>query len=185
MVKTRDRKDKSKKPSFNSLYKQKGFLSIGLLILTSVIIFFWYSQITNAPFNSGVNFLLNTLGQFNDFFLAESRDPTIYQALGSTLSNATLIRYINFVTSWASIIFIAIGLLTALISKIDIKILTRIFKLNQYSKIDTDFLDLSISSFFILALAVILPYILVFYSLPRLYYFFWFYCQFSLFWDQK
>ena len=163
--------DIPKKTNINSLFQRKDFLSIGLLLLISTIIFFYYSQITSAPFDNGINFLVNTLGQFNNFFLSESRDPTVYQALGSTLSNAPLIRYINFFTSWTSIIFIALGLLTALVSIIDIKILTRKFKLNLHYTINVDFFGLSISSLIILAAAVILPFILVFYSLPRLYYF--------------
>lgn len=145
------------------------FLTIGLLFLSFSVMFLWYSQLTGASFDSGIAFLGKTLGKFNDFFLLESRDPTAYQALGSTLSNAPLIRYINFITSWTSIIFIGIGILTALISIINLKTLKNKFKLNS-PPISVDFLSLSISSFFIMAAAVILPFVLVFYSLPRLYY---------------
>lgn len=145
------------------------FLTIGLLFLSFSIMFLWYSQLTGASFDNGITFLGKTLGKFNDFFLLESRDPTTYQALGSTLSNAPLIRYINFITSWASIIFIAAGILTVLISVLDLKTLKRKFKLNS-PPIRVDFLSLSISSFVIMAAAVILPFVLVFYSLPRLFY---------------
>lgn len=145
------------------------FLTIGLLFFSFSVIFLWYSQLTGASFDNGISFLGKTFGKLNNFFLLESRDPTTYQALGSTLSNAPLIRYINFITSWASIIFIAAGILTVLISLLDLKTLKERFKLNS-SPINVDFLSLSISSFVIMAAAVIVPFVLVFYSLPRLYY---------------
>lgn len=155
----------------SSLFNKTEFISVGLLILSFVIMFVWYSQITGTAFDSGINYLVKTLGRLNDFFIMESRDPTIYQAMGSTLSNAPLIRYINFFTSWASIGFIAVGILTALISMLNFKMLKRKLKLNSSSMINLDFLGLSISSFVIMVAAVILPFVLVFYSLPRLYYF--------------
>lgn len=147
------------------------FFTYGLLILGFAIMFLWYSQITGSAFDSGVNYLLKTFGQLQNFFLMESRDPISYQAMGSTLTNAPFIRYINFFTSWMSIFFMAIGILTALITVLDLKTLKRKLKLDISIKFNIDFLSLSISSFFIMGAAVILPYILVFYSINRLYYF--------------
>ena len=41
------------------------FLTIGLLFLSFSVMFLWYSQITGASFDNGINFLGKTLGKFN------------------------------------------------------------------------------------------------------------------------
>ncbi|MCE7699532.1 MAG: DUF2206 domain-containing protein, partial [Methanobacterium paludis] len=158
-------------PFYQNFVPENGkFLSIGVFLLVFAMIFLWYSQITGSTFNNGLYYLSNTLGKLNQLFLLESRDPTVYQAMGSTLSNAPLIRYINFFSSWMSIIFIATGLLITFLSILNVKYLK--IKLNDICNIniDNEFFSLGASSFLVLVFAVIVPFALVFYSLPRFYY---------------
>lgn len=157
----------------NQLYESNGkkpFFTIGLTVLVFVMIFLWYSQITGGAFSMGIDYITSTLGKLNQFFLLESRDPVAYQALGSTLSNASFIRYINFITSWALIISIAVGILLTFFFFLNNDLKKKLHLSNIYCNIKMELFTFGVSSFLIMAAAVILPFFLVFYSLPRLYY---------------
>jgi uncharacterized membrane protein len=54
-------------------YMVKKVVSLTITILFFALIFFWYSQVTEAAFNSGVRFIENTLSNLNKFFVEEMR----------------------------------------------------------------------------------------------------------------
>ena len=143
-------------------------LSVGLLILTFCIMFLWYGQITSTTFNTGLLFVNETLKNLIHFYDLESRDPTLMEAFGSTLKNAMIIKYINFITHWISLIFIAIGIFTTLFKYFKVNGLNKKFKnIDAWYGMDYEFFAFALSCAVILVISIVIPFVFVHYSLDR------------------
>ena len=87
-----------------------GGITINVVALFFVMLFFWYSQITVAPFNIGVGFIYKTFTNLNQWFLLEAKGGTISAALGEDIY--MIPQKIRVVFSWLSVALIAIGVLS-------------------------------------------------------------------------
>ena len=141
-------------------------IPINAVMLIFIILFFWYGVATGAAFSSGVKFVGETVVHLQDMFNAEMRTSQVYEALGSTLpasitpTASSALTYLNFITSWLSVIFIAIGVLSLFIRQ----------KYIKEWRMDIEFVILAFVCSTILAVSIILPYVLVGYSFGRMYY---------------
>ena len=91
-------------------------LSPSIVGLFFVFIFFWYGQITEAPFAAGVGFFKNTLVNLNKFFILESRagGGNVPAVLGENIMIKGIPHKIEFVFTWIILTFIAIGAIAML-----------------------------------------------------------------------
>ena len=141
------------------------------VLLFFAFIFFWYSQITEVPFNAGVKYFENTFLSLNKFFLEESRDPGYGQLVGRELKYGIISR-INFFVTWGSFILIGIGVLTMvkrykeMVSISNIKVKKPDF---LKTKFEVEFLTMVLACAGILVLTVALPYVSTGYGVDRLY----------------
>ena len=155
----------------NTRGRLKGYITIGLTALFFVILFFWYSQVTGAAFNSGVSFISTTLKKLPEFFILESRGGGVASAFGAELGAKGIPQHITFVFSWLTIAFIAIGVLTTLA-----RYRHRVAFSNEMKqeppeflaqKLDAEFFILSLACSAILAASVALPFIYRGYGMGR------------------
>jgi uncharacterized membrane protein len=93
-------------------YTVKKVVSLTITILFFAFIFFWYSQVTEAAFNSGVSFVENTLSNLNKFFVEEMRSGTTRSVLGEGIMQKGIPHKIEFVFAWLTFAFIGIGIIT-------------------------------------------------------------------------
>ncbi len=94
-------------------YTFKKFMSLTLLLLFFAMIFFWYSQVTEAAFNAGVDFIERTIIELNNFFVVESRG-TGQALLGKDIMEKGIPHKIEFVFTWLMFVFIGVGVATLL-----------------------------------------------------------------------
>lgn len=155
------------------------------LIIFFLIIFIWYSQITESAFNDGVGFVMDSFKSQQSFFIAESRQSNIAAALGSGVEELELPRKISFVFNWLTIFFIAIGVLSIFWRYFPLitcsKKLTNLIGFKYYllkftqnsgllnRELDTLFFSFALISSAIMAISVALPYVSNAYGLDRAY----------------
>lgn len=65
-----------------SAEKATKFINAGITVLFFSIIFFWYSQVTQAPFNAGVGFVEQTFRNLGNFFVEETRNTAELAVIG-------------------------------------------------------------------------------------------------------
>jgi len=158
-------------PGVPELRPDKG-ITITFVALFFVILFFWYSQVTETAFQAGVGYVNRTLINLNQMFIMETRGMEVAQAYGQTLAYSAIPARVKFVSYWLGIVFIAIGVLSTLVGY---KRMVAIpgpehSKANFLkSKIDAEYWVLSLACCTILALSVILPYALHGYGMSREY----------------
>ena len=93
-------------------YTLKKVVSLTIVFLFFAFIFFWYSQVTEAAFNSGVRFIENTFTNLNKFFVEEMRSSTTQSVLGEGIVQKGIPHKIEFVLTWLTFAFIGIGIIT-------------------------------------------------------------------------
>ncbi len=148
-------------------------VTIGATILFFVILFFWYSQVSESSFVFGVRFISHTLEKFQEFFILESRGGGVVSALGVGLGAKAIPHRIDFIFSWLTIAFIAIGVLAILVRYRHAVNLPREGETRPpgflSQKIDAEFfiLGLVCSGFLVAALA--LPFVFIGYGMGRTY----------------
>ncbi|WP_162198099.1 DUF2206 domain-containing protein [Methanosarcina mazei] len=146
-------------------------VNISTVILFFVLIFFWYSLWTEASFNSGVHFFQNTLLSLNNLFVEEARSSGVEAILGANIAAKGIAYYINFISNWATILLIGIGIIASIIRSEEIIA----FETNS---IKASFLENKISvEYFIIALVcagmlfltLLIPYLTKGYEMSRIY----------------
>lgn len=144
-------------------------MSPTLLLLFFAIIFLWYSQITNATFESGVYFFRDVLYQLISFFEMESRDQEIYTIIGVGVVGIPM--KLHFVFSWLILIFIFMGFFAVLQKFNHMADLKQNYRKPNFlkHKFDVEFISISIVCLVLLGLSVILPYISKGYNVTRVY----------------
>lgn len=95
-------------------YTLKKVVSLTIVILFFSMVFFWYSQVTEAAFNSGVRFIENTFTNLNKFFVEEMRSGSTRSVLGEGIMQKGISHKIEFVFTWLTFAFIGIGIITLL-----------------------------------------------------------------------
>ena len=151
----------------------KGGISMTVVALFFVLVFFWYSQITVYPFQAGVSLIHRTLINLNQWFLFEAaaKGPTIAAATGEFIYS--LPQQIRVVVSWLTVAFIVIGVLYTLARY---KRMISVPKSGDAkpdflsSKFEMEYFILAVACITILGLSVLLPYLMVGYSMERTYF---------------
>jgi uncharacterized membrane protein len=140
-------------------------ISITMILLLFVALFYWYSQLTGVTFNISVELLSTTAKNLNDFFLLESRGVTTSDILGTSVAYSGILAKTELVLSRLSIIFIAIGVLSTIWN-----CRRRIFYLKfLQSKVDLIFFVLPFVCSLVTATTIILPYFSTSYTSGRVY----------------
>ena len=148
-------------------------LTINILALFLVLLFFWYSQMTGPAFSSGVRLVYFSFTRF-EWFLAEgASSPAVQAAFGTVAPHTGVPQIIEIVFSWLTIIFIATGILITM----------RRFKAMVFTpqaghrnpdfllkKFDAEYLMLSIVCCILLVTSVILPLLSKYYGASRIYF---------------
>jgi uncharacterized membrane protein len=152
-------------------YTFKKVISLTITILFFALIFFWYSQVTAAAFNSGVGFIENTLSNLNKFFVEEARCTSAQAMLGEGIMEKGIPHKIEFLFTWLIFAFIGIGIITLIrrhkeMSFPELKLKKPDF-LNDKFEVTYFVIALVLSG--LLVATVALPYITVGYSLERQY----------------
>lgn len=130
-------------------------VSVTIIVLFSALIFSWYSQLTEVPFNNGVVFVDCTFSNLGEFFVEETRDQTTMKIFGVGItSTPTLISTVVHDTIFA---FIGIGL-------IDLLVRHKSYR----KKIDGDYLVCAAICFGLL-LMLFLPFVSMGYGAPRIF----------------
>ena len=151
----------------------KGGITLNVVALFFVALFFWYSQITAYPFRAGVGLIHKTFTNLNQWFLleAETKGPTIAAATGEAIY--TLPQQIRVVFSWLTIVFIVIGVLYTLARY---KRMISVPKSGDAkpdflgSKFEVEYFVLTMACITILGLSVLLPYVMKSYDMERTYF---------------
>ena len=150
--------------------KTKQLVNVPIIFLFLVLIFFWYAQVTETAFNSGVGFVKQTIIDLNMFFVEESRSSSVSLLVGSGNVNGIPPK-IDLVFTWLTFAFIGIGITSILIkykamlySELDFKTPEFLMK-----KLEPEFLMISLVSVGLLVIMVLFPYISIGYNMMRLY----------------
>jgi uncharacterized membrane protein len=148
-------------------------ITIAIVALFFMVLFFWYSQVTGAAFNVGVGFITATLRSLQDFFILESRGTGVALAFGAGLGAKGIPYQITFIFSWLTIAFIAIGVLTTLF-RYRHAVAFPGGRESQHTeflsqKFDAEFFVVSLVCSAILVAAVALPFVFVGYGMDRVY----------------
>jgi uncharacterized membrane protein len=93
-------------------YTLKKVVSLTIVMLFFAMIFFWYSQVTETAFSSGVRFIENTFSNLNKFFVEEMRSSSTQAVLGGGIMQKGISHKIEFVLTWLTFTFIGIGVIT-------------------------------------------------------------------------
>ena len=149
----------------------KSRITITLVALFFVILFFWYSQVTVAAFEIGVGVMRKTLLNLNQWYVMEAKGTTVTAAVGQGIS--VFPQQMRVVFSWLTVAFVATGVLTTMARY------RRMVAIPNSGYIKPDFLQskfemlyvvLAMTCSAILVLSVVLPYVLAFYSMERTYF---------------
>jgi len=145
-------------------------ISFAILALFFCMMFLWYSQVTRAPFSTGVEVLQETWANLRDFFLLEARSTTVASAFVGSAADKGVPNWTYLIANWTAIAFIAGGVLLMALrlgqaatgSKrtcVGSGILT--------GRVDAEHLGVSLACSAMLVLGVALPYVSIAYSLIR------------------
>lgn len=168
-----------------ALSNTKTCINFIIIIIFFLVIFIWYSQITESAFDNGVGFVMDSFKSQQSFFIAESRQSNIASALGSGVEELELPRKISFVFNWLTIFFIVIGVMSMFLRYFSLiscsEKLINIVGLRSYllkctrkfgllnRELDALFFSFALISSAIMAISVALPYISNAYGLDRAY----------------
>ena len=152
-------------------YTVKKVVSLTITILFFSMIFFWYSQVTEAAFNSGVCFIEDTLTNLNEFFVVESRGDTAQALIGGDIIQKGISHKIEFVFTWLTFVFIAIGVVTLIIRYKEMSFPELEFKKLDFlrEKFEVGYFVIALISTVLLVSMIALPYLSKGYNLDRLY----------------
>ena len=151
-------------------YTFKKVVSLTLVILFFSMIFFWYSQVTEAAFNAGVGFIGNTFKNLHEFFILESRGGG-EALLGKDIMQKGIPHMIEFVFTWLTFAFIGIGVITLLVKRKEMLFSERNFKKPDFlkNKFEVAYFIIALACSGLLVVMIALPFIAVGYSMDRLY----------------
>jgi uncharacterized membrane protein len=152
-------------------YTFKKVISLTIVILFFAFIFLWYSQVTEAAFNSGVGFIENTLSSLNEFFIKESRVEMVESVCGEGITEKGIPHKIEFVWTWLTFALIGIGLITLIIRYKEMSFQELNFKKPAFlkDKFEVGYFVIALICAGLLVAMVAVPYLAAGYNLDRLY----------------
>jgi len=100
---------------FSRKFESKSFLTAGVLVLFFCLIYFWYSQVTQEAFDSGVIFILKSITNLNHMFIQESQSSAIQTATGLNLHQSSITYKVNFMLNWLVLFILSFGVLSMII----------------------------------------------------------------------
>ncbi|NQE05810.1 hypothetical protein C5S32_08060 [ANME-1 cluster archaeon GoMg1] len=150
-------------------------ITITVITLFFTIIFFWYSQLTEAAFTSGVGFIQSTFLNLNEFFLFESRSgmvPALFGKSGRGILHTVVPVKIAFYTTWMTFVLMGIGVVSMLYRYR--KMLSPEGTINSKSKFlktefETEYIAMAIGCLALLIVMIALPFVSTGYDIQRLY----------------
>lgn len=137
----------------------KKAISLTIVLLFFASIFFWYSQVTEIPFSSGIHFFGKTFENLGNFFIEELRHETAQMVIGRGIP-MDVPHIMEFILTYITFIFIAIGVLSV----------TKKHKGTSLStKLEIEYLSTMWICGMILVLTIALPFVSTGYGMTRLY----------------
>ncbi|HII84311.1 MAG TPA: DUF2206 domain-containing protein [Methanobacterium subterraneum] len=100
---------------FSRKFESKSFLTVGVLVLFFCLIYFWYSQVTQEAFDSGVVFIVKSINNLNHMFIQESQSSAIQTATGANLNQSNLTYKVNFILNWLVLSILSFGVLSMIV----------------------------------------------------------------------
>jgi uncharacterized membrane protein len=152
-------------------YTFKKVISLTITILFFSMIFFWYSQVTETAFNSGVRFVEETLSNLNRFFVMEARSSSVEAMLGVGIGQKGIPHKIQFVFTWLTFALTGIGVITLIRRYKEMSFPELKLKKPDFlkDKFEVGYFVLALACSGLLAVVVAVPYITVGYGLDRMY----------------
>jgi uncharacterized membrane protein len=152
-------------------YTAKKVVSLTIIVLFFAFIFFWYSQVTETAFDTGVSYAKKTLISLNMFFIAESRRDNVQVMFGKDIRQEAIPRKIEFMLTWLSFAFIAIGVITVIRRYKEMSFPELNFKKPDFlkNKFEVSYVMIALACAGMLVAIVALPFISKVYGMERLY----------------
>ena len=154
-------------------YSFKKVISLTIVLLFFAFVFFWYSQVTETAFNAGVGFIEETFTNLHKFFILESRGQA-EALLGEGIMQKGIPHKIEFIFTWLTLAFTAIGVLT-MVKKYKEMVAIPEIKLKHPNpeflkkKFEVEYLVMVLACSALLVIIVALPFVAKGYSMQRLY----------------
>ena len=150
-------------------------VTITVITLFFTIFFFWYSQLTEAAFTSGVGFIQTTILNLNEFFLFESRSgmvPALFGKSGRGILHTVVPVKIAFYATWMTFVLIGIGVISMIYRYR--KMLSPVGTINSKSKFlktefETEYVAMAMGCLALLIVMIALPFVSKGYDIQRLY----------------
>jgi uncharacterized membrane protein len=152
-------------------YSIKKVVSLTMVLLFFAFIFFWYSQVTETAFNSGVCYIENTLTKLNMFFIVESRRGNVQTMFGAGVMQKGIPQKIEFVFTWLTFAFIGIGVITLIRRYKEMSFPELNFKKPDFlkEKFEVGYFMIALACSALLVAFVALPFVSTSYGIDRLY----------------
>jgi uncharacterized membrane protein len=152
-------------------YTFKKVVSLRMVVLFSVLIFIWYSQVTETAFHAGIDFVKDTLVNLNQFFIEESREGNIQSLHGAEIGEKGIPHKIEFVFTWLTFVFIGIGVITLIRRYKEMSFSELSFKKSAFlkEKFEVGYLVVALLCAGLLVAMIALPFISKGYGIQRLY----------------
>ena len=149
----------------------KKVISLTFIILFYAFIFFWYSQVTETAFVSGIDYVEQTIRNLNKFFIDESRGATTYSVLGKDIMQKGIPHLIEFIFTWIIFVFIGIGIATLIRRYKEMSFPERNFKKSEVlkDKFEVTYFVATLMCSGLLLVMVMLPYVSQHYSVGRVF----------------
>jgi len=164
-------RDKALKFSYHAKAYSR-LVSIESVVLIFILVFFWNSQVTGVAFSRGTKFVILALESLSNFFILEARGDIVSAAFGQSERLHSLISTkLIFISSWATIILIFVGILDT-----SIGFIKRVSAFSEYEepdlpneKVGLEYFIFSLACCIMLAVSLILPFVTIGYSMQRQY----------------
>jgi uncharacterized membrane protein len=147
-------------------------ISLTMVLLFFGIIFFWYSQVTEVAFNTGVDFVEQTFLNLHNFFIMESRCGRTEGLLGEGIMYKGIPHKIEFVFTWLTFVLISVGVISMLKKYKEMVVIQGIKHLKPdflKTKFSIEYLVLTLACAGLLVIMIAVPYISEGYDIKRLY----------------
>lgn len=148
----------------------KEAIQSNIIVIFFAMIFFWYSQVTETPFNDGAAFVKNTAINLGRFFVYESREQ-VPALVGKGILEKGMPYKIEFIFTWLIFFLIGIGIITLLRNYKEMSFSELNFKRSEFlkDKFSVGYSLIALECILLLVAMVALPFVSIGYSMDRLY----------------
>jgi uncharacterized membrane protein len=145
-------------------------LSLTMVLLLFIFIFFWYSQITEIAFSTGIQYICTVISKLHFFFNEDTLSTTqSAQIIGKELDSKFL--YINLLILWCTFILTGIGVIGTIFkfkNMVNINYFTDIHPILR-KKFEVEYILMAFFLCGLLVSMIIFPYISKGYGVDRIY----------------